>query len=73
MVVTPFVPAVPLALFGAAWAGVPFVPLNHRLSSTQLSSLFMEVPAPALVIADGAAAEVARAADQRVIASLARP
>lgn len=32
-------PAYPVALFGAALAGVPFVPLNYRLGDAQLSAL----------------------------------
>jgi acyl-CoA synthetase (AMP-forming)/AMP-acid ligase II len=32
-------PAYPVALFGAALAGVPFVPLNYRLGEHQLGSL----------------------------------
>ncbi|WP_344586888.1 long-chain fatty acid--CoA ligase [Actinomadura vinacea] len=32
-------PAYPVALFGAALAGVPFVPLNYRLGEEQLSDL----------------------------------
>ncbi len=31
--------AYPVALFGAAYAGVPFVPLNYRLSDTALGAL----------------------------------
>ena len=29
-------PALPVALFGAAWAGKPFVPLNYRLTAEEL-------------------------------------
>ena len=29
-------PALPVALFGAAWAGVPFVPVNYRLADDRL-------------------------------------
>ena len=29
-------PAVPIALMGAAMAGIPYVPLNYRLSKEQL-------------------------------------
>ncbi|MFD1814584.1 class I adenylate-forming enzyme family protein [Rhodococcus gannanensis] len=32
-------PAYPVALFGAALAGVPFVPLNYRLGDAQLTAL----------------------------------
>ncbi len=31
--------AFPVALFAAAWAGVPLIPLNYRLSGEQLSAL----------------------------------
>lgn len=42
-------PALPVALFGAAWAGKPFVPLNYRLTSQELAGLSAEV-APAVVV-----------------------
>ena len=32
-------PAFPVALFAAAWAGVPFLPLNYRLGDDQLRAL----------------------------------
>ncbi|MEU1515143.1 fatty acid--CoA ligase family protein [Streptomyces sp. NPDC005811] len=44
-------PAFPLALFAAAAAGVPFVPLNYRLGTEQLQSLLAN-HADAWVIAD---------------------
>jgi len=45
--------AYPVALFGAAIAGVPFVPLNYRLSDQQLSDLRARHPgALALGLAD---------------------
>ena len=36
--------AFPVALFAAAWAGVPFIPLNYRLSDEQLGALFAHHP-----------------------------
>ncbi len=39
----------PVALFGAAWAGVPFVPLNYRLADERLRSLVAR-QAPALLL-----------------------
>jgi len=42
-------PALPIALFGAAWAGKPFVPMNYRLTSGELQSLAGQI-APGLVI-----------------------
>jgi len=50
-------PALPLALFGSAWAGVPFAPLNYRLSEAELDGLLERV-APAFLVTD---AERARA------------
>ena len=43
--------AFPVALFAAAWAGVPFIPLNYRLSDEQLGSLLAQHPG-LLVITD---------------------
>ncbi len=48
--------AAPIALFGAALAGVPYVPLNYRLADEDLGALLGRV-APALVIGDTARAE----------------
>jgi acyl-CoA synthetase (AMP-forming)/AMP-acid ligase II len=42
--------AVPIALMGAAMAGVPYVPLNYRLSETQLDELVARI-SPAFLIA----------------------
>lgn len=44
-------PALPVALFGAAWAGQPFVPLNYRLADDRLREL-IAAQAPALAIID---------------------
>jgi len=44
--------ALPVALFAAARAGVPFVPLNYRLSPDRLDALIAEHP-DALVVRDG--------------------
>ncbi len=41
--------AVPIGLFGAACAGVPFVPLNYRLTGAELEALLARV-APALLV-----------------------
>ncbi len=35
--------AVPVGLFAAAWAGVPFVPLSYRLTSAELDALLARV------------------------------
>ena len=49
-------PAVPVALFGAAWAGLPFAPLNYRLTGGELDFLLEEV-APAIVVTDAQRAQ----------------
>lgn len=43
--------ATPIALFGAALAGIPYVPLNYRLADTDLAALLERI-APACVIGD---------------------
>lgn len=43
--------AAPIALFGAAYAGIPYVPLNYRLADTDLAALLQRI-APACVIGD---------------------
>ena len=42
-------PAVPVALFGAAYAGKPYVPLNYRLTAPELEALLARI-APAVLI-----------------------
>ena len=42
----------PVTLFGAAWAGVPYVPINYRLADEDLRHL-AERAAPALTVMDG--------------------
>ena len=48
-------PLLPVALFAASWAGVPFVPVNYRLEDEQLNALVAR-QAGALVLADEATA-----------------
>jgi long-chain acyl-CoA synthetase len=43
--------AVPIGLFGSACAGVPYVPLNYRLSGKELDALIEQI-APALLVAE---------------------
>jgi acyl-CoA synthetase (AMP-forming)/AMP-acid ligase II len=45
--------SLPVCLFGAARAGVPFVPLNYRLSQEQLAGLLADHPG-ALLVHEGA-------------------
>ncbi len=35
--------ALPIALFGASWAGIPFAPLNYRLTDAELDSLIAQL------------------------------
>ncbi len=49
-------PALPVSLFAAAWAGLPFVPLNYRLSNVDTYSLFERIT-PTFTISDGAELE----------------
>jgi long-chain acyl-CoA synthetase len=43
-------PAAPVALFGAAYAGLPYVPLNYRLTRPEINELAARI-APAYLIA----------------------
>jgi acyl-CoA synthetase (AMP-forming)/AMP-acid ligase II len=44
-------PALPIVLFGSAWAGKPFAPLNYRLTAEELRRLAQEV-APTVTVCD---------------------
>ncbi len=52
-------PAVPLGLFSAAWAGVPFVPLNYRLTAPEVDALIERVK-PVLIVAGDERADALR-------------
>jgi acyl-CoA synthetase (AMP-forming)/AMP-acid ligase II len=43
--------ALPVGLFAAAWAGVPFVPLNYRLTGAELDRLVAQIT-PAVLVTD---------------------
>ncbi len=43
--------AVPIGLFGASWAGIPFAPLNYRLTDTELDALIAQLQ-PGRLITD---------------------
>jgi acyl-CoA synthetase (AMP-forming)/AMP-acid ligase II len=58
--------AFPIGLFAAAAAGVPFVPLNYRLSDAQLHDLLAPL-GDTLVVAEGDAAAALAARGHRVI------
>ncbi len=46
-------PAVPVTLMGAAMAGIPYVPINYRLSEQQIRDQLGRVEPVYLIIADG--------------------
>lgn len=58
--------AFPIGLFAAAAAGVPFVPLNYRLTDEQLHDLLVPL-GETLVVAEGPVGEHLRARGHRVI------
>ena len=48
--------AVPVGLFAAAWAGLPFVPLNYRLTGDEVDALVARI-APAYLVVEPARVE----------------
>lgn len=44
-------PLLPVALFGSAWAGTPFVPVNYRLADDRLRSIISQ-QTPAVVLCE---------------------
>ncbi|GAC1316562.1 MAG: fatty acid--CoA ligase family protein [Acidimicrobiales bacterium] len=59
--------ALPVALLASLWAGVPFMPLNYRLSAEQLVGLAERYPG-VLVLGRGQAAETLAGAGTDVVA-----
>lgn len=51
-------PAYPVAMFAAAYAGVPLVPLNYRLGADQLEYLLGQHPGALVIAADDAQSQV---------------
>jgi acyl-CoA synthetase (AMP-forming)/AMP-acid ligase II len=51
-------PLLPIALLAAAWAGVPFVPVNYRLDDERLVSLINRQPGALLLADDSTAARL---------------
>ncbi|WP_028008700.1 class I adenylate-forming enzyme family protein [Solimonas flava] len=45
-------PAAPISIFGAAYAGLPYVPLNYRLTRPELNELIERVAPVVLVVGD---------------------
>lgn len=54
-------PALPVALFSSAWTGVPFVPLNYRLTGAEVDALIEQIR-PCYLVTD---ADRVRALGQR--------
>lgn len=50
--------AMPLCLFGAGLAGIPFAPVNYRLTDEQLRAILERLAPAVVVVGDGAAARV---------------
>jgi acyl-CoA synthetase (AMP-forming)/AMP-acid ligase II len=48
--------ALPIGVFGASWAGIPFAPLNYRLTDAELDSLIVQLQ-PGRLITDSERAE----------------
>lgn len=55
--------ATPLSLFSSAWAGVPYVPLNYRLTDPEIEALLARVT-PAYLVTDSDRCGVLGALDQ---------
>ena len=62
-------PALPVALFASAWAGVPFVPLNYRLTGVEVDRLIDQIR-PCYLVADaGRARELGEREGVHAVAS----
>ncbi|WP_207841783.1 class I adenylate-forming enzyme family protein [Williamsia soli] len=65
--------AYPVALFGAAMAGVPFVPLNYRLGDAQLTALRERHPGARILGQDALDSWLKSLADQEPLEDADRP
>lgn len=59
-------PAVPLALFASAWAGLPFAPLNYRLTADEVEALLERLSPCVLITGEERAAAFADRPGTRV-------
>lgn len=59
--------AVPVALFTSAWAGLPFIPLNYRLTDTEIEALLARMSNAYLVTDAERAASFEQRADLTVV------
>ena len=60
--------AVPVALFGSAWAGVPFAPLNYRLTREEVERLVAQISPCYLVASSERQADLASVEGAHVVA-----
>lgn len=61
--------AMPIGLFGSAWAGLPFVPLNYRLTDPEIDALLSRVTPAYLITEDD---RVEKYADKDEINAISR-
>jgi acyl-CoA synthetase (AMP-forming)/AMP-acid ligase II len=59
--------AVPVGLFAGAWAGLPFVPLNYRLTGEELDALVAQIAPSYLVTDESRAPRLAGLPDTTVV------
>lgn len=61
-------PAVPVAIFAAAYAGVPYVPLNYRLTQAEINALLARVTPALVVVGEAYAPLIEKRDDLQLIA-----
>ena len=59
--------AVPVGLFASAWAGVPYVPLNYRLTDAEIRALLARVEPALLITSNERAAALADVAGLQIM------
>ena len=60
---------VPMAIFAAAYAGVPYVPLNYRLTADELNELLLRISPALLIVGDQYAAPLTMPAEVQTMSS----
>ncbi len=59
--------AMPIGLFGSAWAGLPFVPINYRLTPKEIEQLLSRITPVYLVVEDKRVEDLNEIGDIRVL------
>ena len=59
----------PLSLFASAWAGVPYVPLNYRLTDGEIQALLARVTPAYLVTEDSRLSALGAVADVQAVST----